>query len=565
MNRLIVLLLATSAALPAGYTAREKLAARHITAAALAAHVRFLADDLLEGRAPASRGDELAMRYIAAQYERLGLVPAGDDGGWLQRFDIVGMRSEVTTPITVAAPGKPPLTLRPVADSVVVPGLQKESMGVRDAEVVFVGYGITAPEQRWDDFKGTDVRGKILLVMNNDPEDDPALFAGNTRLYYGRWDYKYAEAARHGAAGVIIIHTDHSASYPWHVVQSSWTGAQFELPADPAEPRVTLKMWATEDACKKIAALGGKDLDELRRAAGKRDFLPVPLGVKLTAAVKATLTRTRTANVLGKLPGSDKRLADELVVVSAHHDHLGVREGLGPRPSAGGAVGPVRVDVLYNGAQDNASGVAALLDVAEALASLEPRPKRSVLFAAVAAEESGLLGSQYFCEHPTTAPGRIAANLNIDGINIWGRTRDLAFVGLGKSTLDDVVGGVARAAGRTLTGDDRPDKGAFYRSDQFNFAKIGVPAIYLKAGILHPGHDAGWGRELKQKYDNERYHQPSDQIDATWNLDGAVDDVQLMTVALLRVADAPKMPEWHKGDEFEAARARAKAAVGAAK
>src|SRR6185312_3871909 len=293
MNRLIVLLLATSAALPAGYTAREKLAARHITAAALAAHVRFLADDLLEGRAPASRGDELAMRYIAAQYERLGLVPAGDDGGWLQRFDIVGMRSEVTTPITVAAPGKPPLTLRPVADSVVVPGLQKESMGVRDAEVVFVGYGITAPEQRWDDFKDVDVRGKVLVVMNNDPEDDPALFAGKTRLYYGRWDYKYAEAARHGAAGVIIIHTDHSAGYPWQVVQSSWSGTQFELPARPSEPTLALKMWATEDACRRLVALGGRDLDALRRAAERRDFRPVALGVKLSAAVKVGLTRAR--------------------------------------------------------------------------------------------------------------------------------------------------------------------------------------------------------------------------------------------------------------------------------
>jgi len=546
MNQLLVWILATAAALPAAFSVREKSAARHITAATLAAHVRFLADDLLEGRAPASRGSELALRYIASQFERLGLQPAGDDGGWLQRFDIIGMKSEVTTPITVAAPGGKSLVLKPVVDSVVNPGLQQAAMGVRDADVVFVGYGITAPEQKWDDFKDVDVRGKVLVVMNNDPEDDPALFAGKTRLYYGRWDYKYAEAARHGAAGVIIIHTDHSASYPWHVVVSSWTGAQFELPAT-AEPRVTLKMWATEDASRRLAALGGKDLDELRRAAGKRDFKPIALGGKLTAAVKATLTRTRTANVLGRLPGSDKRLARESVIVTAHHDHLGVRDGKG--------------DQIYNGAQDNASGVAALLDVAEALASLEPRPKRSVLFAAVAAEESGLLGSQYFCEHPTTAPGRIAADLNIDGINIWGRTRDLAFVGLGKSTLDDVVGGVARAAGRTLTGDDRPDKGAFYRSDQFNFAKIGVPAMYLKAGIRHPGHDADWGRQLKEKYDNERYHQPGDQIDATWNLDGAVEDVQLMTVAVMRVADAAKMPEWRHGDEFEAARKQALGAV----
>ncbi|HEY1586884.1 MAG TPA: PA domain-containing protein, partial [Polyangia bacterium] len=336
MNRLLVFLLATTAALPAGFSAREKTAARRITASSLAAHVRFLADDLLEGRAPATRGSDLAQRYIAAQYERLGLEPAGDNGTWLQRFDLIGIKSAVTTPLTVAAPGKPPLVLANMADSIVVPGLQRESMSVRDADIVFVGYGITAPEQKWDDFKDVDVRGKVLLVMNSDPEDDPTLFGGTTRLYYGRWDYKYAEAARHGAAGVIIIHTDHSASYPWHVVQSSWTGSQFELPATPSEPRVTLKMWATEDACRRIAALGGKNLDELRRAAEKRDFRPVALGVKLTAAVRATLTRTRTANVLAKLPGSDKRLANEAVVVSAHHDHLGVREGKG--------------DQIYNGA-----------------------------------------------------------------------------------------------------------------------------------------------------------------------------------------------------------------------
>lgn len=547
MTRLLVWILAAAAALPAAFSPREKAAARRITADSLAAHVRFLADDLLEGRAPASRGSELALRYIAAQYERLGLQPIGDDGGWLQRFDIVGMNATVTTPITVAAPGKPPLVVEPFVESILGPGLQQEAMGVRDADVVFVGYGISAPEQRWDDFKGVDVRGKVLLVMNNDPEDDPTLFAGQTRLYYGRWDYKYAEAARHGAAGVIIIHTDHSASYPWHVVQSSWTGPQFELPAHPSEPRVTLKMWATEDACRRLVALGGQDLDALRRAAERRDFRPVALGVKLSAAIRVALTRMRTANVVGKLPGSDPKLASEAVVVSAHHDHLGVRDGKG--------------DVIYNGAQDNASGVAALLDMAEALSSLQPRPKRSVIFAAVAAEESGLLGSQYFCEHPPVAPGRMAADLNVDGLNIWGRTTDLGYIGLGRSSLDDVVTAVARAQGRQVTGDDRPDKGGFYRSDQFNFAKIGVPAIYLKAGVRHPGHDAAWGRALHEKYNDERYHQPSDQIDATWNLDGAVEDVQLMTVALMRIADAPKPPEWRHGDEFEAARLKALSAA----
>ena len=549
MTKLLLLpLLAVTTALPAGWSAREKSAARRIDAAALAAHVRFLADDLLEGRAPGSRGSQLAMRYIAAEYERLGLQPAGDGGGWLQHFDIVGLTSAVTAPLSARGADGKTLTLQPAADTVIATGVQAPTAGVRDAELVFVGYGITAPEQQWDDFKGVDVRGKVLLVMNNDPEDDPKLFAGKTRLYYGRWDYKYAEAARRGAAGVIIIHTEHSAGYPWHVVQSSWTGQQFELPAH-GEPRLQLKMWATEDACRRLVRLGGRDLDALRRAAERRDFRPVPLGVKVTAALSTKLARLRTANVLGLLPGSDARLKDELVVVTAHHDHLGVRAGKG--------------DTIYNGALDNASGVAALLDLGEALTAVQPRPRRSILFAAVAAEESGLLGSEYFCEHPPVPPGRIAANLNIDGINIWGRTKDIAYIGLGKSTLDDVVVAVARAQGRVVTPDDEPDKGSFYRSDQFSFAKIGVPALYLDGGVLHPGHDAAWGRALHEAFTKERYHQPSDQIDGTWKLDGAVADVQLMAVALLRVADAAKMPAWHKGDEFEAARLKALGAVSA--
>jgi Zn-dependent M28 family amino/carboxypeptidase len=543
---LLVLTAAATAALPAlpsGWSAREKSAARKITAPSLAAHVRFLADDLLEGRAPASRGGELAMRYIAAHMERIGLVPAGDNGGWLQSFDIVGLKSEVITPITLAAAGGKSLALKPFTESIVAPGQQAEAIAVKDADVVFVGYGITAPEQKWDDWKGVDVKGKVVVVMNNDPESDPNLFAGKTRLYYGRWDYKFAEAARHGAAGVIIIHTEPSAGYPWQVVQSSWTGEQFELPAS-SEPRVQLRMWATEEASRQLAKLGGRDLDELRRAAEQRDFKPVALGVKLSAAIKTKLTRVRTANVLGMLPGSDAKLKSEAVVVTAHHDHLGVR------PANSG-------DKIYNGALDNASGVAALLDIAEALSSLDARPKRSVLFVAVAAEESGLLGSQYFCEHPVIAPGKMAANLNIDEINIWGRSQDIGFIGFGKSSLDEVVVAVAKAQGRTVAPDDEPEKGGFYRSDQFNFAKIGVPAMYLKPGVRYPGHDVAWGKALEDKFTKERYHQPSDQIDSTWVLDGAVADVQLMTVSLLRVADAPKLPAWKPGDEFEAARKRA--------
>jgi Zn-dependent M28 family amino/carboxypeptidase len=409
-----------------------------------------------------------------------------------------------------------------------------------------VGYGITAPEEKWDDWKGVDVRGKVALVMNNDPESDPALFAGKTRLYYGRWSYKYEEAARHGAAGVIIIHTEPSAGYPWQVVQSSWTGEQFELPEKEGEKRVALKMWAAEELAKRIAALGGKDLDALRKSAEGREFQPVPLGVKLSVGLSTKLRRLETANVVGRLAGSDPKLAEEAVVVTAHHDHLVIGEARSSRPG----------DVIYNGALDNATGVAALLATAEGLAAAKARPKRSVLFAAVAAEESGLIGSEYFCAHPPVPVGKLVANVNVDGFNIWGRTSDVTVVGMGKSTLDEVVKKAAAEQGREVVEDAFPEKGTFYRSDQFNFAKVGVPALYLKGGMKFLGRDEKWGRERVEEFVKERYHQPSDQVDETWRWDGAVDDVRLLAVVVLRVAEGKAAPEWRKGDEFEKVRIR---------
>jgi Zn-dependent M28 family amino/carboxypeptidase len=429
-------------------------------------------------------------------------------------------------------------------DGIVGAGAQTEGASLKSAEVVFCGYGITAPEQKWDDFKDVDVRGKVILVMNNDPENDPALFAGNTRLYYGRWTYKYEEAARKGAAGAIIIHTEHSAGYPWQVVQSSWSGEEFELPA-AGEPRVQMKMWATEDAARKITRLGGFDLDELRARAESRDFKPVALGVTISAQIKTELRRLKTANVLGLLDGADPKLKRELVLWTAHHDHLGVKS-----PDESG-------DAIYNGALDNASGVAALLAAAEATVGADPKPKRSILFAAVSVEESGLLGSEYLARHPPVPPGRIAADLNIDGINIWGRARDLAVIGLGKSTVDDVIAQVAKSQGRAVAPDPFPDRGMFYRSDQFSFARAGVPGVYVKGGVDFVGRPAGWGKERVEEYVKTRYHRPGDQIDASWNLDGAVDDLRLLVTIGLRIADATAMPSWKPGDEFEPARKKA--------
>jgi hypothetical protein len=511
-----------------------------IDAAGLAAHVRFLSDDLLGGRGAGSTGYEIAARYVAAQFERLGLRPAGPDGSWFQPFEVVGITTRVPASARVRGP-EGGLDLTAGEDLVVVAGRQASHAGVEDAEIVFVGYGITAPEQRWDDFDDADVRGKVLLVLNNDPAGDPDLFAGDTRLYYGRWDYKYAEAARRGAAGAIIVHTTPSAGYPFSVVQGSWGGEQFELP-EGGEPRLELRMWTTEDASRRIAALGGHDLDDLRRRAESRDFRPVPLGVTLDLAVEADLRRLETANVLGLLPGADSALAGEIVVYSAHLDHLGIGEA------------DAEGDSIFNGARDNALGVAALLETAEAFAAQPPR--RSVLFAALAAEEAGLLGSGKLAADPPRPAGWLAANLNLDDGNIWGRTRDFPIVGLGKSTLDATVREVARAQGREVTGDPFPDRGYFYRSDQFNFAKIGVPAIFPWTGVDFVGRPEGWGREQREAWEGSLYHRPGDEMDG-WDLSGAVEDARAVYRIGRIVANADAMPAWTPGDEFEAARERA--------
>ncbi|HEX8441271.1 M20/M25/M40 family metallo-hydrolase, partial [Archangium sp.] len=438
-------------------TAAEKTAARTIEPEDLRAHIGFLASDLLEGRGPGTRGDALAQQYIATQFQLLGLKPAGPNGSYLQPFELVGMMGHPETLTFTTASGSTQLQYH--EDFVAYSGVQAEVSSLQDSELVFVGYGIQAPEYEWDDFKGMDLRGKTLLILNSDPEDDPKLFAGKARLWYGRWDYKYAQAAKVGAAGAIIIHTTQSAGYPWQVVQTSWSGEQFELPASGERPRLQVKAWATDEASRQVVQLAGKDLDTLREAARKRDFRPVPLGMKVSTRFATQVRRRPTANVLALLPGSDPKLAREVVLYTAHHDHLGAKADAKPGE-----------DAIYNGAVDNASGVAAMLEVAKAFTALPKAPPRSILFAAVAAEEQGLLGSQYLAEHLPVHPGRVAANVNIDGLNIHGRTRDVTVIGLGKSSLDKPLTALAHAQGRLVRADQLPDRGFFYRSDQFNFA-----------------------------------------------------------------------------------------------
>jgi Zn-dependent M28 family amino/carboxypeptidase len=535
---------AAPVAAPAVVTPAEKAAARQIRPELIRAHVRFLASDLLEGRGPASRGDRLAEEYIAAQMEGLGLEPGAPDGSWYQPFDIVGITSEAPATVHFTRGGES-VDLRYRDDYVAFSGVQGPEASTGGGEVVFVGYGIVAPEYQWDDYKGADLKGKVLLMMNNDPEDDPKLFAGKTRLYYGRWTYKYEMAAKMGAAGAIVVHTTHSAGYPWQVVQTSWSGEQFALPHE-SEPEVPVKAWVTEESARKIARLGGQDLEALRAAAEKRDFRPVSLGVAADITLKNQVKKSQTENVLGKLPGRDPKLGKEAVIYTAHHDHLGIKEGAKPGQ-----------DHIYNGALDNASGVAAMLAIAKAMKALPEPPRRSVIFAAVAAEEQGLLGSAYLAAHPPVPAGRIAADINIDGINIWGRTRDFTMVGLGKSSLDDWIVKLAGMQGRVVVPDQFPDKGFFYRSDQFSLAKIGVPAAYFDAGTDVIGKPRGWGKEQQEKFEANDYHQPSDELRPDWELSGAVEDTQLLFYLGAKVANAPQMPHWKPGDEFEGARKKA--------
>jgi Zn-dependent M28 family amino/carboxypeptidase len=545
MNRNFTLMLiflivafAATAATPPALTlppgAQE--AANVITKGTLEGPVRFLADDLLEGRAPSHRGDELAVLYAASVMEALGLQPGGPDGGWEQRFEIVGLTTHAPKTWSFHAGGKD-VSLSFWSDFIAATGVQQPEVSIPDAELVFVGYGIQAPEYNWDDFKGADLKGKILLMLNNDPDWDPNLFAGTRRLYYGRWTYKYESAARQGAVGAIIIHTTPSAGYGWKVVQNSWTGEQFELPAG-TEPRVKVQAWTTEEATRKLLAAAGFDLDALVAEARSRAFKPVPLGIHTSLHLTTTITKAKTANVLGLIPGSDPVLKHQVVIFSAHHDHLGIG-----RPDATG-------DTIYNGAVDNASGVSQVLAIAKAFAALPQPPRRSVLFAIVSCEESGLLGSAYYAEHTTFPVADIAADINFDAANIFGRTRDVALVGKGKSTLDQTLEAVAALQGRVVNDEPFPDRGAYYRSDQFSFARVGVPGLYFRGGVDYIGREPGWGVRVTNEWVASHYHQPSDQLTPSWNFDGMIEDTRLGFLAGLAVAQADSMPTWMPGDEF---------------
>src|SRR5215468_7205337 len=519
-----------------------ELAASQIEESKLRANVKFLADDLLEGRGPGSRGGTLAAKYIAAQFESLGLEPAATDRSYFQQVQMIGSRPDPSTKFVVKS-GAGDTEFRFGDDFVGGTDLEQTEIPI-NSDIIFVGYGVNAPENNWDDYKGLDVRGKILMIMVNDPPAtaaEPNLFGGKALTYYGRWTYKYEEAARRGASGAILIHTNDSAGYGWNVVRNSWSGERFGLVPEANSPSLKLKSWVTEEAARRIAQLGGKNLDQLRQSTASRAFKPVPLGARVDMTLRAQVQRLTSPNVVAIYRGNDPTLKMEYVVYSAHWDHLGIR------PDQPG-------DNIYNGAVDNATGIAGMIAIANAFHSLGIKPRRSVLFIATTAEEQGLLGAEYYARHPLVPLQQTVANINLDSMNALGVTTDITPLGADRSTLGKVIEEVAKENNLTVSPDARPEQGSFYRSDHFPFAKAGVPAVSLNPGTKFVGHHDKWGEEQFQDYNQHRYHQPSDEYSPNWNFSGMVQQARLAFWIGLRVTNATETPQWNKGDEFERAR-----------
>ena len=522
---------ATAQARPTEATA----AARAVRAASIRAHLEFLADDALEGRAPATRGGDIAAKYLRAEFQRLGLEPAGDSGGYFHRVPIIAL---TPAPVLSVRTGEAAARELRYRDDYVLWSMHDEPSVRAAGDLVFVGYGIVAPEQGWNDYAGTDVKGKIVVALVNDPGlRDSTIFRGEILTYYGRWTYKLEEAERQGAAGILLIHTPESATYQWGTVASSWTGPQVRV-ARAAGP-LAVAGWLTEQSA--AAIVGGTDaLARLTDAAGRKGFKAVSLNASATAAVSSTIRRSETHNVVARLPGRGPRAA-EAVLIGGHYDHLGV--GV-----------PVNGDSIYNGAVDNASGTAAMLAAAEAMVAAGVKPARSILFMGFAAEESGLLGSTAFAARPTIPLRQIAAVLNVDVMNLGGRTRDVSALGTDQSSLGAVFTRAAAAEGlRVSVNQDALVRGSFFRSDHFPFARAGVPALSLEGGEEFVGKPAGYAAQLGEDYGNRRYHQPSDEVLPSFDYEGAVQQVRVIVRTALAVAASPGQPSYNPGSEFRKA------------
>ncbi len=519
-----------------------------INAAEMLRHIQVLASDEFEGRAPGSKGEELSVGYITDQFRRVGLKPGNPDGTYVQQVPLVGFKTKAKGQFEV---GGNSIALNFPRDWVAVSRRETPSVQVENSDVVFVGYGVVAPEYGWDDYKDVDVKGKTIVMLVNDPpvpdpkdpsKLDESMFKGRAMTYYGRWTYKYEIASEKGAAAAILVHETGPAGYPFQVVVGSWGRENFDLPAPNGNAaRVAIEGWMTLDKTKEIFSAAGQDFDSLKKAASGKDFRPVPLNAKASFSAENTLRRVNSKNVIAKLEGSDAKLKDEYVIYTAHWDHLGMDENL-------------KGDQIYNGAADNASGVAMLLEIAEAFSLVGNKPPRSILFLAVTAEEKGLLGARYYAEHPLYPLESTLANINMDVINLWGKTSDVTSVGKGNSSLDDLLAGVASRYGKTVGGDTDPEKGSFYRSDHFEFAKMGVPALNAKGGTIYVGKPESYGQTKRNEYTANDYHKPSDEVKSDWDLSGAVEDARMLFEVGDRVARGSTYPEWTPGNEFRARR-----------
>jgi len=519
-----------------------------ITANDIMQHTKVISADEYEGRGPGTKGEELTVKYLTEQYQRLGLKPGNPDGTFVQKVPLVGFTGAPTASFTV---GGKQLNLTFPQDYVAVSRRFVPESKVENSDMVFVGYGVVAPEYGWDDYKGLDVRGKTIVMLINDPQVpdsadskklDDKMFKGKAMTYYGRWTYKYEIAAQKGAAAAVIIHETELAGYPYEVVSGSWSRENFDIQTpDKNMGRAAVESWITTDRAKELFKASGQDFDALKKAAVSKDFKPVVLNAKANMTVRNTLREINSNNVIGKLEGADPTLKNEYVIYTAHWDHLG-RD-----PKLAG-------DQIFNGALDNASGTAALLEIAEAFTKLATPPKRSILFLSVTAEEKGLLGAKYYAENPLYPLNKTLANINMDGVNQWGRTTDITMVGDDNSTLIDLLREAATTQRRGVNPDPESEKGFYYRSDHFEFAKQGVPALYTDSGIKYEGKDPEFSKQKRDEYTNKDYHKVSDEVKSDWDLTGAVDDAQLLTMIGYRVAQGDRYPEWKAGSEFKAKR-----------
>lgn len=519
-----------------------------IDAASFMEHVRKLSSDEFEGRLPGSRGEDLTVEYLIAQFQALGLKPGNPDGTYVQQVPLAGVKSMAE--VSWTAGGKP-IAMKRLDDYVAISRRLTPKVEVNHSDVVFVGYGVVAPEYGWDDYKDVDVKGKTIVMLINDPPvPDPAdpskldqtMFRGRAMTYYGRWTYKYEIATAKGAAAAVVVHETEPAGYPWDVVRSSWGGENFDLQTpDNNTGRVAVESWITLDKAREIFRFAGQDFDALKKAAVSKDFRPVSLNARAGFAITNAIRRVQSRNVIARLEGSDPKHREEYVIYTAHWDHLGKDESLDG-------------DQIFNGAFDNASGTAGVLEIAKAFTKLDPPPKRSIVFMAVTAEEQGLLGAKYYAANPLYPLAKTLANINVDGLIPWGAAKDVEVVGYGNSTLDDVAEAVAKSRGRVIIPDTSPEKGYFYRADHFEFAKQGVPAFYTHHGVEITGKPEGYGKRKRDAFTANDYHKPSDEVREDWDPAGAVEDARFLFEVGFVVAEVDQWPEWKPGAEFRARR-----------